>query len=56
MSHKPGIIENTKPVRLPCRGCQTSCSNYATCGGKPWRLDTQVVRSPLASDASHQAL
>lgn len=25
------------PPRLPCRGCLPTCSNYATCDGKPWR-------------------
>tara|TARA_R110002072_G_scaffold294723_1_gene465098 strand:+ start:315 stop:719 length:405 start_codon:yes stop_codon:yes gene_type:complete len=25
------------PARLPCRGCTTSCTNYAQCDGKPWR-------------------
>ncbi|WP_231871681.1 hypothetical protein, partial [Oleiphilus sp. HI0079] len=24
--------------RLPCRGCTSDCSNYATCDGKPWRM------------------
>jgi len=24
--------------RLPCRGCTRSCTDYARCDGKPWRL------------------
>lgn len=26
-------------TRLPCRGCTVECVNYATCDGKPWRLN-----------------
>lgn len=31
--------------RLPCRGCTRNCSNYATCEGKPWRLQDQLSQS-----------
>lgn len=41
MSQKPKTTENTAPARLPCRGCQPGCSSYASCDGKPWRLDAQ---------------
>ena len=31
--------------RLPCRGCTKDCTNYATCGGKPWLLRDQILLS-----------
>ncbi len=34
--------ENPQSARLPCRGCMPTCSNYATCDGKPWREVGQV--------------
>ncbi|HEY0894767.1 MULTISPECIES: hypothetical protein [Cellvibrio] len=41
MSNKPVPTESESPARLPCRGCQPGCSSYATCDGKPWRLEAQ---------------
>lgn len=43
--HNPkGLAQDNKKPRLeqiswrlPCRGCMTSCKNYAVCGGKPWQ-------------------
>jgi hypothetical protein len=42
MPTKSVTTENKPPVRLPCRGCQPGCSSYATCDGKPWRLEAQL--------------
>jgi len=33
----------TTPMRLPCRGCLTTCKNYSICGGKPWRLSLTEI-------------
>lgn len=41
MPQKPDAKEKNPPARLPCRGCQPGCSSYASCDGKPWRLDDQ---------------
>ena len=41
MSNKSDTTASVQPVRLPCRGCQPGCSSYATCDGKPWRLEAQ---------------
>jgi hypothetical protein len=32
------LVGEKKEHRLPCRGCMKTCANYATCGGRPWRV------------------
>ncbi|MFO7910299.1 MAG: hypothetical protein R6U42_09905 [Halomonas sp.] len=34
----PTTPNTTQPTRLPCRGCTADCKNFATCGGRPWRM------------------
>ena len=37
--------ENSKNYpRLPCRGCTRQCKNYDKCNGKPWRLDSDLIK------------
>ena len=45
MSKKPATAD-AAATRLPCRGCQPGCSNYAICDGKPWRLEPQPKPVP----------
>ena len=33
-----GVEVESGRNRLPCRGCTRSCTDYAICEGKPWRL------------------
>jgi len=33
-----GEAADNRTNPLPCRGCTRSCTDYARCDGKPWRL------------------
>ena len=36
---------NDTLTRLPCRGCLSSCKDYANCDGRPWRLSMEVIET-----------
>ena len=47
---------SSEPQHLPCRGCTRACSNYSSCGGKPWRQSNLVLdaSSKRRDSSSHR--
>lgn len=42
--------------RLPCRGCMPDCSNYASCEGRPWRLNLAGATVQMTDDRNIPAI
>jgi hypothetical protein len=48
-------MAQVKQDRLPCRGCQSSCTNFATCNGTPWRHQRRATPSSPSAVAISSA-